>query len=118
MKFNYSSAKFVTNFNTYYSLQIVIINSVPWPTSLFTVILPLCFSIIFAEIANPNPVPTPTPFVVYPAVKILFISDFFIPFPVSFIDTVKVFGVYEVEIVIFPLPSIAWHALTKTLVNT
>lgn len=56
--FNNKRTKFVTYFNKYYSLQIVIINSVPIPGSLFTIISPLCFSIIFAEIAKPSPVPT------------------------------------------------------------
>ena len=62
-------------------------NSLPSFNLVFTVIFPLCFSMIFCENAIPKPVPTPTPFVVYHAKNIL--SGSFIPHPVSLILTIR-----------------------------
>ena len=86
------------------------VKQVPLPTSLFTIIFPSCFSIIFAQIARPKPVPTPTPFVVKPAVKILSIWSFGIPAPLSFIFIVMLSSCANVVISIVPVPSIAWQA--------
>ena len=81
--------KFVIILNIYYSPRIVIINSLPFPTSLFTIILPLCFSIIFVQIANPRPVPTPELFVVNPAENIENVHWFLEQYPDFSLDDIR-----------------------------